>query len=174
MLTCYAHSALATPSHEEYFITNTDACQPLPMHFRLFDTVLENSRLAWQVLNHIKLWEYENIGRTLINLLKLLVLLLINTHLIKDTEVLSNFQALLTKGQKCGTICTLHKLHMFNRWRENTLVKSVFSLSSHLQRSGICVATMRGMHFFGAFLLGRTFLCADEVNVWVKTFPKRL
>ena len=96
-----------------------------------------------------------------------------STDWIKDNNVLSNSQVLLTNRQKCGTIYTLHKLHIFNRWRENTLVKSVFSLSSYLQRSSICVATMRGMHFFGAFLLGRTFLCADEVNVWVNIFPNR-
>ena len=76
------------------------------------------------------------------------------TDLIKNNKVifLLNFQALLTNRQKHGTIYTLHKLHMFIRWRENTLVKSVFSLSSYLHRLGICVATMRGMHFFGAFL----------------------
>ena len=81
-----------------------------------------------------------------------------NHWLIKDIKVLSNSYVLLTNQQRCGKIYSLHKLHIFIRWRENTLVKSVFSLSSYLHRLGICVATMRGMHFFGAFLHGAHFL----------------
>ena len=65
--------------------------------------------------------------------------------------------ALLDKMEKMWYNISATQIAYFNRWRENTLVKSVFSLSSYLQRSGICVATMRGMHFFGAFLRGRTF-----------------
>ena len=38
----------------------------------------------------------------------------------------------------------------------------MFSLFSHTVSERVCVATFEGEHFFGAFLLGRTFLYADK------------
>ena len=62
----------------------------------------------------------------------------------------------MTNGRKSGKIGLLHKLHIFSSIRENTLVKSVFSLFSYRIGESLC-SNIRGEHFFGAFLRGRTF-----------------
>ena len=100
---------------------------------------------------------------------------LTRTDLIKDTKViifLSNSQASLTNRVKCGTMFTLHKLHIFSLIRENTLVKSVFSLFSYRIGESLC-SNIRGKHFFGAFLRGCTFLYADEGDIWTRIFQER-
>ena len=86
---------------------------------------------------------------------------------------LSNSHVSLTTWLKCGIMSMLHKLHIFSLIRENTLVKSVFSLFSYRIGESLC-SNIRGKHFFGAFLRECTFLYANEENVWVKIFQKRL
>ena len=72
------------------------------------------------------------------------------TDLTKDTKAiifLSNSQASLTNRVKCGIMFTLHKLHIFSLIRENTLVKSVFSLFSYRIGESLC-SNIRGGTFF--------------------------
>ena len=97
-----------------------------------------------------------------------LAIFLTRIDLIKDTKAiifLSNSQASLTNRVKCGIMFTLHKLHIFSPLRENTLVKSVFSLFSYRIGESLC-SNIRGEAFFGAFLRGCTFLYADEGGIY--------
>ena len=50
----------------------------------------------------------------------------------------------------------------------------MFSLFSHTVSERVCVATFEGKHFFGAFLLGRTFLYADEEKCMSKDNFKKV
>ena len=87
---------------------------------------------------------------------------LTRTDLIKDTKViifLSNSQASLTNRVKCGIMFTLHKLHIFSLIRENTLVKSVFSLFSYRIGESLC-SNIRGEAFFRCIPSGvHLFIC---------------
>ena len=92
----------------------------------------------------------------------LLTFFLTTTDLIKDTKAimfLSNSQASLTNRVKCGIMLTLHKLHIFSLIRENTLVKSVFSLFSYRIGESLC-SNIRGGAFFRCIPSGvHLFIC---------------
>ena len=82
---------------------------------------------------------------------------LTTTDLIKDTKAiifLSDSQASLTNRVKCGIMFTLHKLHIFSLIRENTLVKSVFSLFSFRYWGAIRVTTIEGESIFSVHSFG--------------------
>ena len=105
----------------------------------------------------------ENIPTDLKNLSEYFCpLFLTSTDLIKDTKAiifLSNSQASLTNRVKCGIMFTLHKLHIFSLIRENTLVKSVFSLFSYRIGESLC-SNIRGEAFFRCIPSGvHLFIC---------------
>ena len=90
-----------------------------------------------------------------------LSIFLTSTDLIKDTKaiIFVNSQALLTNRVKCGIMFTLHKLHIFSLIRENTLVKSVFSLFSYRIGESLC-SNIRGGAFFRCIPSGvHLFIC---------------
>ena len=100
---------------------------------------------------------------------------LTRTYLIKDTKViifLSNSQASLTNRVKCGIMFTLHKLHIFSLIRENTLVKSVFSLFSHRIGESLC-SNIRGEAFFRCIPSGvHLFICGWGESISQDIFKK--
>ena len=105
----------------------------------------------------------ENIPTDLKNLSEYFCpLFLTSTDLIKDTKAIiffSNSQASLTNRVKCGIMFTLHKLHIFSLIRENTLVKSVFSLFSYRIGESLC-SNIRGEAFFRCIPSGvHLFIC---------------